>query len=92
MLTMLNTKGSPIAWGHDSSWFNKPWKTEQDDLKHLAYVPSIKATICEDGDCEVFRDCVDEEPQLVPPPNVTNVQTNLFDEDLGDVAIIESET
>jgi hypothetical protein len=54
MLTMLNMKGSPIARGHDSSWFNEPWKVEQNDLKHLAYVPSAKATTCEDGDCGVL--------------------------------------
>jgi hypothetical protein len=42
MLTMLNMKGSPNAQGHDSSWFNELGKVEQDDLKHLAYVPSKK--------------------------------------------------
>jgi hypothetical protein len=39
MLTMLNMKGSPTTQGHDSSWFNEPWKVEQYDLKHVAYVP-----------------------------------------------------
>jgi vacuolar-type H+-ATPase subunit C/Vma6 len=62
ILTMLNMKGSPTTQGHDSSWFNEPWKVEQDDLKHVAYVPFLKATTSEDGDCEVLRDCVDEEP------------------------------
>jgi hypothetical protein len=62
MLTMLNMKSSPTTWGHDSSWFNEPWKVEQDDFKHLAYVPFQKAITCEDGDCEVLWDYVDEEP------------------------------
>ncbi len=39
MLTMLNIKDSPTTRGHDSLWFNEPWKVEQDDLKHLVYVP-----------------------------------------------------
>jgi hypothetical protein len=82
-------KGSPITWGHDSSWFNEPGKVEQDDLKHLTYVPSKKATIGEDRDCEVLWDCVNEKPKPIPPPNVTHVEADLVDEDLGDVAIIE---
>jgi hypothetical protein len=28
MLTTLNMKGSPTTRGHDSSWFNEPWKGE----------------------------------------------------------------
>ncbi len=54
MLIMLNMMGSPITRGHDSSWFNELGKVEQDDLKHLTYVPSKKTTIGEDGDCEVL--------------------------------------
>jgi len=92
MLTMLNMKGSPITRGHDASWFNEPWKVEQDDLKHLTYVPFRKPIIGEDGDCEVLRDYVDEEPEHVPPPSVMHVEANLIDEDLGGVAIIKSKT
>ncbi len=40
----------------------------------------------------MFRNYVDEEPKHVPPPSVTHVEANLVDEDLGDVAIIESKT
>jgi hypothetical protein len=82
-------KGSPIAQGHDSSWFNELGKVEQDDIKHLAYVPNKKTTIDEDGDCEVFRNCVNEKPKPIPPLDVTHVEADLVDEDLGNVAIIE---
>ncbi len=65
---------------------------EQDDLKHLAYVPFRKATTSEDGDCKVFRDYVDEKPKPVSPLGVMHVEADLVDEDLGDVTIIESKT
>jgi hypothetical protein len=65
---------------------------EHDDLKHLAYFPSRKTTTSENNDYEMFRNYVNEKPKLVPPPNVTHVQINLVDEDLGDVAITESKT
>jgi hypothetical protein len=46
-------KGTLITRSHDS-WFNESWKVGEDDVKHLVYVPPKRATIGEDGDCEVF--------------------------------------
>ncbi len=52
MLTMLNMKVSPIAQGHDSSWFNEPWKVEQMILSiqlmfHLQKPLHVKMVIVE---------------------------------------------
>ncbi len=85
MLTMLNMKGTPITWGHDS-WFNEPWKVEKDDLKHLVYVPFKR--VSEDGGCEVFWNHFDEKLKHVPPPGATHVEVDLITDELGDVAII----
>jgi hypothetical protein len=83
-------KGTLITRSHDP-WFNEPWKVGKDDLKHLVYVPPKRATIGE-GDCEVFRNCFDEELEPLPPPSATHVEANLIVDELGDVAIIKFKT
>ncbi len=64
----------------------------KDDLKHLVYVPLKRTTIGEDGDCEVFRNCFDEELESIPPSSATHVEANLIVDELGGVAIIELKT
>ncbi len=64
----------------------------KDDLKQLVYVPLKRATIGEDGDCEVFRNCFDEKLEPLPPSSATHVEANLIVDELGDVAIIKLKT
>ncbi len=87
----MKMKGSLMVHGK-CSWFNEPWEVEKVCHKHLVYVPPIRITTCEDGDCEVLQDyiCVNNKKPL-PPPSVTHVEGDLVDDGLDIIAIIEFE-